>query len=167
MATVINTLDLRDCVITPTLKHLELWSPAAEQLVLATAIHESSACFIRQIGGGPAIGFWQMEKATHDDIWDNYLAYRPDLRFKIEKLQALWPREAEQLATNLAYAAAMCRIHYFRIPKPLPEEGDAEAMAAYWKQWYNTPQGKGSADVFVDTFEQYVIPLMGVEHPWR
>ena len=156
---MVNTLDLRDCVVRPVIKRLGLWSPAAEQLVLATAIHESFAQYLRQLGGGPAIGFWQMEKDTHDDIWDNYLEYRPDMRFKLSNLRASWPRDAEQMATNIAYGCAMCRIHYFRRPEPLPSEGDAEEMSNYWKIWYNTPAGKGTVETFINTFESYIAPL--------
>lgn len=40
--------------------------------------------------------------------------------------------------TNLIYATAMCRVHYRRVPEPLPPAGDLEAQAAYWKAHYNT-----------------------------
>ncbi|KAF0118141.1 MAG: hypothetical protein FD149_866 [Rhodospirillaceae bacterium] len=67
-------------VIRPTLLHLGLHSPAAEALLLGTAIQESRlGTYLRQTGGGPALGVYQMEPATHEDIWTNFLAYRPDL----------------------------------------------------------------------------------------
>ena len=43
-------------VIRPTLKYLEWDGRAAEQLVLGTAITESRLRYIKQLGGGPALG---------------------------------------------------------------------------------------------------------------
>ncbi len=40
---------------------------------------------------------------------------------------------------NLAYATAMCRVHYLRVPRPLPDAGAVRAMGEYWKRHYNTP----------------------------
>jgi len=37
-------------VIQPALSEIELWSPAAEELVLGTAIVESQLAFIKQLG---------------------------------------------------------------------------------------------------------------------
>ena len=52
---------LREVVIKPALPEIELWSPAAEELVLGTAIVESRLSFIKQLGSGPALGLWQIE----------------------------------------------------------------------------------------------------------
>ena len=56
-----------------------MWSTAAEELVLGTAIVESSLIYISQHGAGPALGLWQVEPATHDDLYANYLSYRQEL----------------------------------------------------------------------------------------
>lgn len=58
---------------------LGLWSQAAEDLLLGTAIQESGLVHVRQVGG-PALGYWQMEPATHDDIWASFVQHRPELR---------------------------------------------------------------------------------------
>ena len=63
-------------VIKPALEKLGLWSMAAEELVLGTAIVESAAIYLRQHGAGPALGLWQAEPRTHDDLYTNYLSYR-------------------------------------------------------------------------------------------
>ena len=54
----------------------------------------------------------------------------------------------ENLATNLMYGAAVCRLCYYRKPDAL-EAGDIEAQAASWKQHYNTPLGKGTVTKYV------------------
>jgi hypothetical protein len=51
----------------------------------------------------------------------------------------------------------MCRVHYLRVPHPLPDPGDIRAMGDYWKQHYNTMQGRGTTDEFVRKFEHHVI----------
>jgi hypothetical protein len=55
----------------------------------------------------------------------------------------------ENLATNLMYGAAVCRLCYYRKPDPLPEAGDVEAQGAFWKKHYNTPLGPGIAPKYV------------------
>ncbi len=135
-------------LIAPTIKGIGLYSDTALNLVTGTGLVESGYRFTSQIGGGPALGWFQMEPATHDDIWRNYLAYRPELA---EKVRSLLPTNQTQipsstlLATFPAYAAAMCRIKYLRSPIPLPKN-TAFDLCQYWKQSYNTPLGKGKVD---------------------
>lgn len=66
----INCEQLRLYVIRPTLEKIELWSEAAENLLLGTTAQESHmGTYIKQVGKGPALGIYQMEPATHKDIW--------------------------------------------------------------------------------------------------
>ena len=58
-----------------------LYSIDAVDLVYKTGNAETGYRHLKQMGGGPAIGFWQVEPATLIDIMDNYVKYRP----KIEK----------------------------------------------------------------------------------
>lgn len=43
----------------------------------------------------------------------------------------------------------MARVLYKRAPKALPHAGDVPGMAAYRKQYYNTPLGAGSVDQYI------------------
>ena len=110
-------------------------SEAAEQLLLGTALQESDLRATVQDGGGPALGYFQMEPNTHNDIWANYLAFHADLAAKVRSLAsvAAGTPEARILVTNHRYAAAMTRVHYLRVSAPLPAAGDVMAMANYWK----------------------------------
>lgn len=76
---------LTELVIRPTLQKLGLYSAAAEQLVVGTIFVESRAKYLKQIGNGPALSIVEMEPATHDDIWQNYLAYRTELSEKVRQ----------------------------------------------------------------------------------
>ena len=60
----------------------------------------------------------------------------------------------ENLATNLNYGAAVCRLSYYRKPDALPAAGDIEAQAAFWKQHYKTPLGKGKVTKNVQNVSQ-------------
>lgn len=144
-------------VVRPALDELDLWSKKAEALVIGTAAQESKLCYLSQLGAGPALGLWQIEPATHEDIWENYLTYRPE-RAKAVLAAAGVPDyvgtpPAEWLIFNLRYSAAMCRVHYVRVPAPLPDEDDVEAMGKYWKRYYNGP-GDGTVAQFVESYAQ-------------
>jgi hypothetical protein len=121
--------------------------------VLGTAIQESKLRYLQQLGNGPALGLFQMEPATHDDIHRNFLAYRPEIMERLRALNHVFTPAA--LAGNAWYAAAMCRIHYYRVPDPLPAVGDIKGQAEYWAVHYNTRLGKGTADDYLKAWERY------------
>ena len=64
----LDARQLPELVIKPALLEIELWSEAAEELVLDTVIVESRLSFIKQLGSGPALGLWQIEPDTHRDV---------------------------------------------------------------------------------------------------
>lgn len=135
-------------------------SVAAEELVLGTAIQESGLQHLRQLGNGPALGLWQCEPVTHDDLWDNYLAYQTALAGKVRGLasQHWWQRDRHgELVRNLAYAAAICRAHYRRCKEPLPAAGDLHQQAALWKLRYNTVHGKGTVAEYIANWRRVMV----------
>jgi len=156
-----NAGDLNINVIYPVLKYLGLdrYIEAASQLLLGTiAVESNMGQFTRQIGGGPALGICQMEPATHDDIWDNFLLYRMQLAKKVLKIEP--DRSPESLVINPQYAVVMARLQYYRSPYPLPKANDIEGMAKMWKKVYNTPLGKGTVEKFIEKYNKYVPPDM-------
>ena len=153
---MLHVPQFRLLVVRPALTHLGLWSAAAENLLLGTAVHESGLRFLRQLGDGPARGLFQIEPATHDDLWENFLRRRRALRTKVAALAAPVPSRLEQLATNAAYATAMARLVYLRAPEPLPAAHDVEALARYWKRHYNTARGGGSTAAFLLAYKEHV-----------
>lgn len=148
-------LDVRDFwiyVVVPALTYLHPEIPhsrAAERLVLATAIHESGSLrWLDQTtpGPGPARGMFQIEAATHQDLWTRFIAFRPALNLKLRALVAQHPSPLDQLRTNLIYACAMARVVYFRSPDPMPDVADVPALAAMCKRVYNTSRGAATVD---------------------
>ena len=137
----------------------KLFSEAAVELLVGTALKESGGLRWRtQLSGGPARGLFQMERATHDDIWTNFLAYRPPLSDAIKRTFA--PAEGalgfDQITQDDAYAALMARLKYLRVPAALPLAGDLQGQAGYWKTYYNTNLGKGTAAEYVATWTTYI-----------
>lgn len=155
-------------VVRPALRALAIAAPyvdgdAGERLVMGTGAQESMRFrYLKQLGKGPALGLFQMEPATYKDIWTRWLPSQPRLE---NALQALAIRlvdgvpPVDELCGNLCFAAAMCRAHYLRVPKPLPARGDARALAEYWKKYYNTPLGAGTPEEFLRAYNAVVLPL--------
>lgn len=149
----LDATQLRDHVIRPSLAAIGLWSREAEALVLGTGIVESQLKYVKQLGSGPALGIFQMEPFTHNDLWRNYLwgtALGMDVGNLTRSFGSYHPR-AQELTGNLNYAAAMCRVHYRRIREPLPSM-NAMDMARYWKRYYNTHLGKGTVEKAIPAF---------------
>lgn len=136
-----------DLVIAPTLARMAKADPrldslAARRLLLGTAVEESRLAAIKQIRG-PALSFFQIEPATHADIrrW----AYQRGLDPLLDDFTAGWAAAEDQLPGNACYACAIARLVYFRVKEALPAAGDLAGLGRYWKQYYNTALGKGSA----------------------
>jgi hypothetical protein len=150
--TGIHPEHLVDYVVAPALQFLGMDSPAARALLMGTAAQESlCGRFLRQVGGGCAMGVFQMEPETYGDIWKNYLEYRPELR---ERILARFPRaSAELMMSDLIFAAVMCRLHYRRVKEKLPAADNVGALAEYYVQHYNTPLGKATVAEFISNFQ--------------
>ena len=150
-----NEKQLKD-LIDRVLEKLELYSKDAADLVLKTMKVESQLKYIRQIKG-PACGMAQCEPWVAVDAITNYLSYRPDMMkmfadaccIKLSYFTA--PNEKDWawiLETNLAAMIAFCRLHYRRVPKPLPKTLDEQWL--YYKKYYNSEQGKATHEHWLE-----------------
>ena len=139
-------------LIAPTLEKIGLYSDTALNLVTGTGLVESGYRVTVQSGGGPALGWFQMEPATHDDCWRNYLRYKPELAQSVSALCHAAKPSSSLLQSNPAYAAAMCRVKYLRVPAPLPPD-NAQSLSLYHKRNYNTMQGKADATKNIPLFQ--------------
>lgn len=148
----------RQYVVRPTLRFLDPeipYSEAAELLMVGTAMQESRLRFLDQLtpGPGPAYGLFQMEARTHaDHVRWLERAENATLAAKIEMLLGDEPDRLLQLRTNLAYACAMSRVHYWRVREGLPEAADARGLGHYWKRFYNTIHGRGTVEQWLASF---------------
>ena len=133
--------------VQPALIQIGLWSPVAERLMIGTAAIESRFIYVRQISGGPGLGYWQMERETHDDLWNRFLR-RAQYVGLAKKIQALLNGAAPDVSvclTNHRYAAAMARVKYLSCSGAIPLSLDGQAR--YWKSKYNcSPRGRSVED---------------------
>ena len=143
-------------LIQSVLTDLELYSENAEELLLATCAQESLFGTYRTQGnGGPARGIFQMEGEDHDDIWNNYLKYHPQLAMKIKTYAVGFPSN-DLCVHNDTYAICMARVHYLRAPEALPDCHDLNAIWTLYKLRYNTPGGAATKDQFYHNYKHFV-----------
>lgn len=154
---MINVKQLEELIIVPTLQYLDPeipFSDAAVELLKMTAAHESHlGSYIAQVGG-PALGIYQMEPATANDIGMNFFKYNEELRSKLFCLHSD-QRVVNEITMNLAFATAMARIHYYRDKYPLPDAMDIEGLAQYAKRVYNTVEGKAEWRDYYNAYNRY------------
>ncbi len=145
-------------IIRCTLQQLDMYTPAAEELLIGTAAHESHlGHWLMQYPHGPARGLYQMEPATEADIWNKYLHYRPERAEKITRLTGVTKPSILNLQFNPIYSTAMARLHYRRVSDPLPAADDLTALAHYWDQHYNCNPHKGFPDQFIADYRRLVV----------
>lgn len=124
---------------------------AAINLLLGTAAQESHfGKYLRQVGGGPALGVFQMEPATFIWLRDHYVSRPP---FNMTHLAE---RVAEELVWDLRLATLMARLRYRIVPAALPGANDVFSLAQYWKKYYNTIYGAGTIEEFVMNYQRFV-----------
>jgi len=147
-----NAQQLHDHIIKPTLKYMggRYNSVEARFLLLCTAAIESDCGhFIKQVGG-PALGIWQIEPATHNDIWQNCDALKSDFGQVIRNLAPLYSKLADNdLIDAPKYACAMARLKYSMTPKALPAYNggtdlDLDMFYRYYKTYYHGVDHNGN-----------------------
>lgn len=155
---MINVQHLKTEIIRPVLASLNMYSEAAVNLMVGTALVESELQHLKQIEG-PALGIYQVEPFTHDDCWRNYLAHNNDIASVIRNYAGYRFKgtaiPAAEMIGNLYYATCIARIKYWRDPKPLPDSDNIEELALYWKRVYNSAQGKGDPGRFLKLYDAY------------
>lgn len=126
------------------------------ELLMLTAAQEThlGALGRRQMGGGPALGIFQMEPATYWDCWERFVKGRQ----KLQKMIAYdwnvdpWPTK---MAESDDFAILMARVKYRLVPMALPREDDLYQLAAYYKRWWNTPLGAATVEVAQQNYQKY------------
>ena len=148
----------KDLIIRVT-EAQDLCSEVSTNLILGTCAKESAfGTYLRQKGGGPALGIFQMEPDTERDIWVNYLysgrAAKRKAIYEISGVRSY--NNARAMEWNIAYGICMCRLHYRRIAEPFPMADDIESLGWYWDTHYNRNPLKGTVKQFMDTYRKYI-----------
>ena len=106
---------LREQVIRPTLEYLGVWTEALEATLLDNALNGRDRGLFQRSHTG--LGLFQISSAQHRDLWDRYLAFRPDLASRIRGLasqRAFLSNPDSELQTNLGYSTAIAWLMHER-----------------------------------------------------
>jgi len=137
---MIHRKELEEYIIGPALKEINMHSNDAVHLLLVTAALESDLGFhIKQVNG-PALGIYQMEPNTHDDIWDNVLAYNSS---KLQRMigSGNGCSMPSRMIYDLKYATCMARVLYSRYKDAIPGRQDTDSIIHYYlKYWKPNPK---------------------------
>ncbi len=140
---MMNAFELRDQIIGPTLRYLGVDSTVAEELLLGTAALESQLNPLHKDTAG--LGIYQIAPEQHRQIWDTYLAFKPDLASKVRGLASqhrfLQDPDSE-LSWNLSYATAIAWLIYQREDIVLPQPCDAAQLGRLWIKCFAKHQGQ-------------------------
>ena len=131
-------------ILNPALRLLpaRLDSDEARMMLLAIGQQESRFKFRRQLGDGPARGFWQFEKGTRASrggVWGVYLHESSnyllqgvcEARGCIFDPASIWTR----LEVDDILACCVARLLLLTNPKPLPDPDDSSGA---WDYYLNT-----------------------------
>ena len=148
---------LRELIIKPALSDLLLLSDDAIELLMFTCAVESYGGTYLKQRNGPALGIYQMEPVTYNDIWQNYLKSKSSLlmmllsNFEVHSM----PHE-DRLIYDLRFATAMARLHYARVIQPIPPANDIDAIWNYYKDHYNTSLGSAHKDSAIKDYYNFI-----------
>ncbi len=154
---MMNVSELREQIIGPTLRYLGIDSNAAEELLLGTAALESELNPLHKDAEG--LGIYQITPKQHRQIWDDYLAFKPELASRVRGLASqhrfLQDPDSE-LSWNLSYATAIAWLIYQREEIVLPAQTEAEQLGLLWRKCFGQRPGTAkSAKQFNGWLERY------------
>lgn len=130
---MLRLANIVETAIKPALAMLpkNMDSPKARVMLLAIGLQESRFEYRRQLGNGPARGFWQFEcgtRASRGGVWGVYLhnASTEQLRLLCRERDCSFdPRSIwSQIERDDVLAAGLARLLLWTDRGPLPEIGD-------------------------------------------
>jgi hypothetical protein len=122
---------LRDQVIQPTLKYLGAWTPTIESALLDVAVEAPDLGLFSETKG--SLGIFHITIAQHRDIWDHYLAFKPEMASRIRGLasqRAFLSDPDSELQTNLSYCTAIAWLLYQRANMAIDEVAHGQLATA-------------------------------------
>lgn len=144
----------RECIVRPALDSLGLHTMAREELLVITCAQESLGgtylmqCDSRGYPQGPALGLYQMEPNTFQDMLDNFLRYRMALASKVTGMLV-----ASRMVYDNLFATQIAALQYYRFPEKIPD--DLEGQIRYYKKYWNTELGKATLAEVRSNYERF------------
>ena len=127
---------------------------AIELLMMTFAAESECGRWLWQHVPGPvripenlAYGIGQMEAMAYQDATRVILRYKPSF--------IVPPRN--RLITDLRLAIWTARCYYLRFIEPIPHYKNVQHLAKYWKKYWNTEHGAGTAEGAEQKYNEYAV----------
>lgn len=146
------------------------FSKTAVELLMLTSAQESHlGRELRQIGiedeRNGALGIFQIEIKTFNDIWDrdleksndNFLSYKKHLELLINKYYNHNLSLEMNLKGNIPLQIVVARLIYYRVKPALPHENDIIGIAEYYKKHFNTYLGAATVEKAIANYNRFCI----------
>lgn len=155
---MLDVTQFRELIVRPTLQKMQMWSEGAEVLLVGTAIQESGLIYLKQKPNGPALGVYQMEPFTYKDLRNRLMTDYTKLADRVMAVlsMSVIPTDPDYLVGNMIAATVFARIKYYFDSVAVPAANDENALAAYYKRIYNTPQGAADVAKVANVFKSVI-----------
>jgi hypothetical protein len=132
-----------------------LFSEDAVELLMLTAAQETlMGKYLKQVKG-PALGIFQMEPISYEDLFANFIVYKKEIHEALELWTAPNVPFRTRMMGDLPYQIIVARLFYLRKPGKLPSKDNPEAMAHYYKKWWNTHLGAATPEEALKNYNRY------------
>ena len=153
---------LKNYVIIPSISAIGMYSVEAVQLLLMTCATETHlGQYIKQANLGyndGAFGIYQQQALSYNELYDNLITPSQSMTAKMRLyLNYVGKPPVQRLMTDCALATIMARMFYHNIPEPIPEATNVEALAYYYKKYYNTEMGKAKVPEVITAYKLLVL----------
>lgn len=97
-----------------------------------------------------------MEPNTYIDIWENFIKLKKSLMTQLStNFEIFYMPDEDKMVYDLRYATVMARLHYNRVPQPLPDHNDVNLIWEYYKTHYNTPKGAAEKEPSIQAYLKF------------
>ena len=120
-------------------------SNLVDLLMETMAVESNMGMYDRQIGGGPALGVYQMEPATLQCLKDNYIKYHPEFK-----------QYSEGSLLDMKYATMVCALQYLRYIDIIDIPGTRWGWWLVYKKYYNSYKGKTTKEAYMSKARRYI-----------
>lgn len=159
---MLNNKQFRQAILIPALESIGLYTPSAEELLVATMAHESQGgTYVIQSAANGEIftkggkGIYQIETPTYYEVC---LKLKQNTPLKDKVLTSCRFADIppfEELIWNLRFATIIARINYARFAEPLPPANDLTKIWGYYKKYWNSFKGSATEDAFKTNYLRF------------
>lgn len=123
----------------------------AKEMIIETAIAETGLGQIEDKTVGAGMGLTQFDEMPFNDIKTRTMKLRPQIQkdLKVDISLVNW----DDLRFNPFLSLLFTRLHYWLKGDPIP--ATIEERAKYWKLHYNTVQGKGTVEHYLEMNKKF------------